>query len=70
MRLRSRRRELILISSAVRAESGLYLTPETFHVYLCGNPGMIEMATARLIERGFVKDTPGEIGTIHAEEYW
>ena len=60
----------VLISSAVRAESGLYLTPETFHVYLCGNPAMIEMATARLIERGFVKDTPGEIGTIHAEEYW
>jgi ferredoxin/flavodoxin---NADP+ reductase len=60
----------VLISSAVRAESGLYLTPETFHVYLCGNPAMIEAATARLIERGFVKDTPGEIGTIHAEEYW
>ena len=60
----------VLISSAIREESGLYLTPETFHVYLCGNPAMIEVATARLIERGFVKDKPGKIGTIHVEEYW
>ena len=60
----------VLISSAIREESGLHLTPEIFHVYLCGNPAMIEVATVRLIERGFVKDKPGKIGTIHVEEYW
>jgi len=60
----------VLISSAIREESGLHLSPETFHVYLCGNPAMIEVAAARLAERGFVKDKPGKIGTIHVEEYW
>jgi ferredoxin/flavodoxin---NADP+ reductase len=60
----------VLISSAIRKETGLYLTPEIFHVYLCGNPTMIEAATVRLVERGFVKDKPGKIGTIHVEEYW
>ncbi|MEX0652779.1 MAG: ferredoxin--NADP reductase [Phycisphaeraceae bacterium] len=47
------------------------ITPEQCHVFLCGNPAMIEQVTAELGERGFVtKDRDHPEGTIHFESYW
>ena len=52
--------------------SGVPLDPEKAHVFLCGNPSMIEAATEFLIARGFTewskRDNPD--GTIHTEKYW
>lgn len=60
----------ILFSDLIERETGLSLSPEHYHVFLCGNPAMIDEAIRRLIERRFEKDSPGRIGTIHVEEYW
>lgn len=60
----------VLTSGVVEADTGLDLTPDNWHVYLCGNPGMIETVIERLSARGFVKDRGHDIGTLHTEEYW
>lgn len=60
----------LLVSGAVEEATGLPVTPEHFHVYLCGNSGMIEASIASLDGRGFVRDTARARGTIHSEEYW
>jgi ferredoxin--NADP+ reductase len=60
----------LIASGAIEEETGLALTPETFDIFLCGNPGMIETVIHWAEERGFVKDKGHDIGTIHTEEYW
>ncbi len=60
----------LLSAGVVEDETGLPLDPDSFHVYLCGNPGMIETVTGLLGVRGFVRDRGHDIGTIHTEEYW
>lgn len=48
---------------------GLHPTPESTHVFLCGNPHMIDDMVKLLGKEGFVpqtKDTPGQI---HMERY-
>ncbi len=60
----------ILISGVVEERTGLELRPEVFHVFVCGNPAMIEAAKPRLLERGFVPDRGREGGNLHTEEYW
>jgi len=60
----------IMLSGALEEDAGLALSPETCHVFLCGNPGMIEAAKKGLVDRGFTPDHRGSIGNVHAEEYW
>lgn len=49
---------------------GFEPTPENTHVFLCGNPHMINDATALLTDNGFKEDTRHETGHIHLEKYW
>ncbi len=60
----------VLVSGVVEERTGASLSPDEFHVFLCGNPGMIEMTREALVERGFLSDSPRALGNIHAEEYW
>jgi ferredoxin--NADP+ reductase len=61
----------VLFSGEVERWAGIPLDPDQAHVFLCGNPLMIEAAKARLVaERGYVTDHKKEIGTLHLEEYW
>ncbi len=53
-----------------RALTGASLAPDTCHVYLCGNPSMIEELERALAARGFRKHTPRHPGTLHLEKYW
>ena len=46
------------------------LDPATAHVLLCGNPGMIEEARARLEAKGYQTATPKVPGSLHVEKYW
>src|ERR1035437_4270883 len=46
----------VLFSGVIEEATGLQLEPDNFHVYLCGNPGMIETVIGRLADRGFVRD--------------
>lgn len=49
---------------------GSSLTPDDCHVYLCGNPEMIESLEATLTARGFRKHTRLHPGNLHLEKYW
>ena len=60
----------VLFSGVIEEATDLQVVPDNFHVYLCGNPGMIETVIELLSARGFVRDRGHDIGTIHTEEYW
>ncbi|WP_428609559.1 ferredoxin--NADP reductase [Sedimenticola sp.] len=49
---------------------GFSLEPGPSHALLCGNPAMIEDATARLESRGYRQKRTGETATLHMEKYW
>ncbi len=50
--------------------AGVPLDPARAHVFLCGNPDMIDTVEALLVARGFVTDTHQQKGNIHFERYW
>ncbi len=51
--------------------TGVALLPESSHVFLCGNPDMVDDCEANLLERGFtVRDRHHPHGNIHFERYW
>jgi ferredoxin--NADP+ reductase len=50
--------------------TGAPLDPERSHVFLCGNPQMIEDVREMLAPRGFVLDTAKTPGNLHFERYW
>ncbi|HEX6790011.1 MAG TPA: ferredoxin--NADP reductase [Candidatus Krumholzibacteria bacterium] len=49
---------------------GAPLSPDHSHVYLCGNPEMIEELEGVLTLRGFRKHTRAHPGNLHLEKYW
>ena len=53
-----------------RSLVGAPLSPEECHVYLCGNPEMIESLEGVLTLRGFRKHTRHHPGNLHLEKYW
>ncbi len=56
---------------AFKRLTGFDLTPDHCHVFLCGNPQMIDQCEEMLTARGFVtKDREHPEGTIHLERYW
>lgn len=46
------------------------LSPENTHVFLCGNPAMIDQVNEDLIGRGFTQHKPRTPGNVHFERYW
>jgi ferredoxin--NADP+ reductase len=49
---------------------GFRPAPDNTHVFLCGNPGMIDDMTRVLEEEGFRVHEKGRPGQIHVERYW
>jgi ferredoxin--NADP+ reductase len=44
--------------------------PSTTHVFLCGNPLMLEAMLKVLGEQGYAEQTPKQPGQIHLEKFW
>lgn len=56
---------------AFRDLAGIDLSPDTCHVFLCGNPTMVDEVTRDLVERSFTpKDREHPDGNVHFEKYW
>jgi ferredoxin/flavodoxin---NADP+ reductase len=55
---------------AIERVWGYRPTPDNTHVFLCGNPEMIQSMTAILAEERFMEHTPRQNGQIHSEKYW
>jgi ferredoxin--NADP+ reductase len=45
-------------------------TPDDAHIFLCGNPAMVEEMSVLLAADGFREHTRKSPGQIHAEKYW
>ncbi len=79
----------VYIQDALRTDliterTGVAIDPKSTHVYLCGNPAMIDPpkwvdgapvfsgsgAIEVLVGRGFTPDRRGAPGNVHFEEYW
>jgi ferredoxin/flavodoxin---NADP+ reductase len=60
----------VLFSGLVEERSGIRLSPDDVHVFLCGNPAMITTSKEGLVARGFTPDKGRMVGSIHIEEYW
>lgn len=60
----------LLENGTVEKEANIAITPETFDVFLCGNPGMVDDMMRILGDREFKKDERNNPGTIHIEEFW
>lgn len=55
--------------SIIKNKWGFKPTPENSHVFLCGNPAMIEDAEEMLIGEGFMPHSHKHPGQIHVERY-
>jgi ferredoxin--NADP+ reductase len=51
-------------------EWGRQPTPDDTHVFLCGNPGMVDDMVDLLAKEGFTEHTKKTPGQIHVERYW
>lgn len=59
----------IMDQGELDADCGFQIDPSCCHIFLCGNPLMIEDAEQRLIGRGFKADRGRERGDLHMEKY-
>lgn len=57
-------------TGAVEKAWGFKPTPKNTHVFLCGNPVMIEEMVVKLGAEGFTEHKPAAPGTVHVERYW
>jgi ferredoxin/flavodoxin---NADP+ reductase len=62
--------QTLLEQGIIEKESGVSLDPAQTHVFLCGNPDMIQSVKAILEAQGFTPDHAKEPGSMHVEEYW
>jgi ferredoxin--NADP+ reductase len=60
----------ILVEERFRGLTGFDLSPDECHVFLCGNPDMVDSVEADLTGRGFTIHGPERSGTLHLEKYW
>lgn len=49
---------------------GFRPSPDDTHVFVCGNPGMIEDMVGILQDEGFKEHKKNLLGQIHVERYW
>ena len=57
-------------SGGITKRWGHHPTAEDTHVFLCGNPLMVDSALEFLTAEGWVEDRKGAPGNIHYEAYW
>lgn len=55
---------------AIPTRSGLKPNPEDTHIFLCGNPSMIDTMVLKLAEEGFNEHSKKSPGEVHLERYW
>lgn len=54
----------------IQTKSGLEPTPENTHIFLCGNPSMIDTMVEVLELEGYKEHSNKSPGQIHLERYW
>lgn len=49
---------------------GFTPTPDKTHIFLCGNPGMIDQMVEKLSGQGYQEHSKKRPGSVHVERYW
>ena len=62
--------QTLLEGNTYKNAVGIELDPNETHVFLCGNPEMIDAVQAVLEARGFKEHSKKDPGNIHVERYW
>ncbi|MCJ7733160.1 MAG: ferredoxin--NADP reductase [Anaerolineales bacterium] len=62
--------EEMLNQDILKKEAGIDIDPKKTHFFLCGNPKMVENVSGWLSNKGYVKHTRKEPGSLHIEEFW
>ncbi len=62
--------QTLLDDGTLRTAMGRDPDPARDHVFLCGNPQMLEEMQPRFESAGFALDHPRKPGTLHLERYW
>ena len=57
-------------NGTIKKDAGFDPKPENTHIFLCGNPAMLETMAVDLAKEGFVEHTKKVTGQIHLERYW
>lgn len=65
---RSERVELILMSDEFKELTGIDINPDKTHVFLCGNPKMIESVRSILCNKDYCVYNPEREGALHIDE--
>ncbi len=60
----------VFSDGAIESALGGPLSRESTHVFVSGNPEMVEDLQRLLLEQGFVLHAPARPGTLHIERYW
>jgi len=62
--------QTVFSDGTIEAALGEALSADSTHVFVSGNPEMVEDLQRMLLERGFVLRAPSRPGTLHVERYW
>lgn len=60
----------VFSDGTIESALGGPLSPDSTHVFVSGNPEMVEDVQQLLIGRGFTLSAPAQRGTLHVERYW
>ena len=59
----------LVASGELERRTGVRLDPAATHVFLCGNPGMVDAVRGLLVSRGYLAPRGGVRTTLHFESY-
>lgn len=62
--------EEMLERGVLQEETGIAINPDKTHVFLCGNPKMVENVSQFVIARGYSRHSMRSPGSLHIEEFW
>lgn len=57
-------------NQSIKAVSGFVPTPADTHIFICGNPSMVEDMAQMVKDDGYVEQTKDAPGQVHVERYW
>jgi len=60
----------VFSDGTIESALGSGLSPDSTHVFVSGNPEMVEELQGLLLARGFALHAPARPGTLHIERYW
>ena len=60
---------LSAVLDKIEKDFGKKITPEGFHVFLCGNPRMVDETVEIFLQKGFTRHTLKEKGNLYFDKH-